>query len=110
MIGLSYSDFLRMDLRQFNNYIEGFVDRREVKINDNKALIKLIASNIAMAVWGNKKFNKSIPDIKLRGESRAAKIANALNALGVTKDGLESFMRRKELKDAKRKQSKQQSE
>lgn len=96
-----------MDFRQFNNYIEGFVDRRETGLNDNKSLIKTHAANIAMAVWGNKKFNQSIPDIKLRGETRASKIAKALNALGVTLDGLDAYMKRKEIKDAKRKQSKQ---
>lgn len=103
MIGLSYTDFLKMDLRQFNNYIEGFVDRRETRLNDDKALIKIKASNIAMAVWGNKKFNKPIPDIKLRGESRAAKIAKSLNSLGVTLEGLDAYMKRKGLKNVKRK-------
>lgn len=106
-MSISYSDFLKMDFRQFNNYIEGFVDRRETRLNDNKSLIKTTASNIAMAVWSSKKFNKPIPDIKLRGESRAAKIAKALNNLGVKREGLDAFMKRKELKNGKRKQSKQ---
>lgn len=92
-----------MDFRQFNNYIEGYVDKRETRLNDNKSLIKVTAANIAMAVWGNKKFTQKIPDIKLRGESRASKIANALNALGVTLDGLDAYMRRKESKNGKRK-------
>ena len=92
-----------MDFRQFNNYIEGYVDKRETRLNDNKSLIKVTAANIAMAVWGNKKFNQKIPDIKLRGESRASKIAKALNALGVTLDGLDAYMKRKESKNGKRK-------
>lgn len=98
-MGLPYSDFLKMDVRQFNNYLEGYVDRRERMLNDNVALIKTEASNIAAAVWGNKQFNKPIKPFKLRGESRAAKLARSLNALGVTKEGLDAFMRRKEQKE-----------
>ena len=97
MMGLSYSDLLKMDIRQFNNYIEGFVDRRELAMNDEQSLIKISAMQIAMAVWGNKKFNKPLKQIKLRGESRAAKLAQALNSLGVTKDGLDAYMKRKGL-------------
>lgn len=92
---LSYTDFLNMDIRQFNNYIEGFIDRREQGINDNMILIKPAASNIAMAVWGSKKFNRPTKPIKLRGESRLAKLAKALNSLGVTKEGLDSFMKKR---------------
>lgn len=86
-----------MDIRTFNNYIEGYVDRRETAINDNQSLIKLKAANIAMAVWGDKKFSTPIKPIRLRGESRFAKLARALNTFGVTKAGLENFMKRKGL-------------
>lgn len=96
-MGLSYSDFLKMDIRQYNNYVEGYVDRREINLNDNQSLIKTQASQIALAVWGNKKFNKPLKEIKLRGESRAAKIARALNTLGVTKEGLKHYLKRKGL-------------
>ena len=94
-MGLSYNDFLDMDIRQFNNYVEGFVDRRELKMNDHIPLIKILASQTSLAVWGSKKFSKAIKPIKLRGESRAAKIAQGLNALGMKLKDLDAYMKRR---------------
>lgn len=84
-----------MDIRQFNNYVEGFVDRREIGMNDDLPLIKILASQISLAVWGSKKFNKPIKHIKLRGESRAAKIAQGLNATGMKKKDLDAYMKKR---------------
>lgn len=94
-MGLSYSDFLKMDIRQYNNYIDGYIDRRETNINDNQSLIKTQASQIAMAVWGDKGFRRPLKPIRLRGETRAEMIARTLNGLGVTKKGLYRFLERK---------------
>lgn len=99
MIGIQYSDFLKMDIRQLNNSIEGYIDRRENQLNDNQSLLKTEASLISLAVWGSDKFNRKLEPIRLRGKSRAAKLANALNNLGVQKDGLSAYFesRRKRL-------------
>lgn len=87
-----------MDVRQFDNYCDGFIDNRETELNDAQFLIKVSASQIALAARGNKKFNRPLKPIKLRAESRAARMARTLNELGVKRSELADFMARKERK------------
>ena len=97
-MGIQYSDFLQMDIRQFNNYYDGYIDRREIELNDEQFMIKIAANQIALALHNSKKFNRPMKPIKLRAESRAARMARTLNELGVKRSELADFMARKERK------------
>ena len=80
-----------MDIRKFNNYVDGFVTRREIKMNDSKDVGHAIAAKIAQAVWGDKQFTKPIKEFKLHSEeedvaeSRNRRVYETLKAKGVIK-------------------------
>lgn len=87
-MGVSYGDLLDMDIRKFNCFVEGYINRREVAMNDMKTVGHLVAGKIAAAVWSDKSFKKPIKDIKLKEdadttESRNAKVYKTLKAKGL---------------------------
>lgn len=94
-VGISYSDWLEMDIREFNQYIDGFITRREIKMNDDKDVGHLVAGKIAAAVWGDKSFKKPIKEIKLREdnsiESRNRRVLETLKRKGVRPEHLEGM-------------------
>lgn len=69
MIGISYSDFLDLDIRTFNCLCDGFVNRREIYMNDMKTVGHMLAAKISQAVWGSKDFAKPIDEIRLKDSS-----------------------------------------
>lgn len=88
MVGISYTDLLDMDIRMFNCFISGYIDRREIYMNDIKTVGHLVAGKIAAAVWGDKSFKRPIDDIKLHddnntAESRNLKVFKTLRAKGL---------------------------
>lgn len=80
-----------MDIRMFNSYVDGFITRREIKMNDEKDVGHVVASKIAQAVWGDKEFRKPIKEFKLTSEednvaeSRNRRVYETLKAKGVIK-------------------------
>lgn len=81
-----------MDIRKFNNYVDGFISRREIKMNDEKDVGHVVASKIAQAVWGDKEFKKPIKEFKLTSddedntaESRNRRVYETLRAKGLIK-------------------------
>lgn len=69
VIGVSYSDFLDIDIRTFNSLCDGFTYKRELYMNDIKTVGHMLAGKISQAVWGSKDFSKPIADIRLREQS-----------------------------------------
>lgn len=86
-VGITYESLLDMDIRIFNNYVDGYILRRETSINDSLLVQHIAASKIAQAVWGDKRFSQPIKSIKLldRGviENRNEKVYNTLKAKGL---------------------------
>jgi hypothetical protein len=77
-----------MDIRVFNNLVDGYVLRRQTMMNDQLRIEHLAAGKIAEAVWGSKSFKKPFKDIKLIEEedtntSRNKKVFNTLKAKGL---------------------------
>lgn len=66
-----------MDIRQFNNYVDGYVLRRETRMNDDLIVGHRIAGKIAQAVWNNKQFSKPFEPIRLLEENNQAARINA---------------------------------
>lgn len=92
IIGIAYNELLDMDIRTFNNYVDGFITRREIRMNDSKDVGHAIAAKIAQAVWGDKQFVKPIKEFKLHentevdiAESRNRRVYETLKAKGVIK-------------------------
>lgn len=85
-----------MDIREYNNYIEGFIIRREMKINDLQNIGHKVAGKTAQAIWGDKSFKRTIPDVKLREEddsveSRNRKVLEALKKKGIRPEHLQGM-------------------
>lgn len=79
---------LDLDIRKFNGYVEGYISRREISMNDAKNVGHLVAGKIASAVWGSKDFKKPIKEIKIKeekdtAESRNARVLRTLKAKGL---------------------------
>lgn len=80
-----------MDIRKFNNYVDGFISRREIAMNDEKDVGHVVASKIAQAVWGDKEFKKPIKEFRLTSEdkntaeSRNRRVYETLKAKGLIK-------------------------
>lgn len=79
-----------MDIRKFNNFVDGFVTHREIRMNDSKDVGHAIAAKIAQAVWGDKQFTKPIKEFKLHEdkdkdtvESRNKKVYETLKLKGL---------------------------
>lgn len=68
-MGLNYSDLMNMDIREFNQAVEGYVDAREEKLNDSAIVAHRGALKTAQAVYGSKDFKDSIADFELRPKS-----------------------------------------
>lgn len=67
-IGIQYNELLDLDIRKFNSYVDGYIKRRETRINDDLLVGHLIAGKISQAVWGSKSFKKPIKEVKLLEE------------------------------------------
>lgn len=76
-----------MDIRLFNSSVDGYLKRRETKINDDLLVGHITAGKISAAVWGDKSFKKPIKPIKLTeentNESRNKKVLACLKAKGI---------------------------
>ncbi len=68
-IGINYSDLMNMDIREFNQAVEGYIDAREEKLNDEAAVAHRGALKTAQAVYGSKDFKETIADFELRPKS-----------------------------------------
>lgn len=91
-IGISYSDLLDMDIRKFNRCVDGFIERREIQMNDSKTVEHMVAGKIAAAIWGDKSFKKPLKEIKLNKleeetleEKSKRKVVETLRKKGVIK-------------------------
>lgn len=63
--GIAFSDLLDMDVREFNDFVDGYNKRRETQLNDNAQIGHLIAGKISEAVWGDSRFTRPIKPIKI---------------------------------------------
>lgn len=70
MIGLSPESLLDIDIRIYNNYIDGYIKRREVYANDIATVGHIVAGKIAAAVWSDKSYKKPIKQIKFSEDKR----------------------------------------
>lgn len=80
IVGVMYSDLLRLDIRKFDLIVEGFNARREMELNDNLRTGHLIAGKIAQAVWASKNYKKPIEKIVIEEAHREAVTADEINA------------------------------
>lgn len=77
-----------MDIRIFNNFVDGYILRRQTSMNDELRIGHMIAGKIAEAVWGSKNYKRPFKDIKLLDEddvntSRNKKVYKTLKAKGL---------------------------
>lgn len=87
-IGISYCDLMKMDIRIFNNYVDGYNMRREIEINDKLQIGHIIAGKISQAVWGDKRFKKPVEHIDLFKnpdvfDERNKKVIRTLKSKGI---------------------------
>lgn len=80
-IGIGYSDLMQMDIREFNQAVEGYIDAREEKLNDEAVVAHRGALKIAQAVYGSRDFRDSIADFELRPKSEEEIIKERLAAM-----------------------------
>lgn len=66
MVGVSVGDMMKMTLNEINILLEGYIDRREIYINDMMYVMHNTASLISLAVWGSDEFPKKTPRLRLR--------------------------------------------
>ncbi len=79
---------MNMDIRIFNNLVDGYIFNRQTRMNDELRIGHLISGKIAEAVWGSKNFKKPFKDIKLIDEddvntSRNKRVFATLKAKGL---------------------------
>ena len=77
-----------IDVRVFNNLVDGYILKRQTIMNDQLRIGHLISGKIAQAVWGSKEYKKPFKDIKLLEEddtntSRNKKVFDTLKAKGL---------------------------
>lgn len=77
-----------MDIRVFNNLVDGYILRRQTAMNDKLRIEHLVAGKISEAVWGSKNFKKPFKDIKLLEDddvntSRNKRVYATLKAKGL---------------------------
>ena len=87
-MGIAYNDLLDLDIRKFNCLADGYISRREARINDDLMVGHIIAGKIAAAVWNDRSYKKPIKQIKLREEkntteSRNERVFRTLKAKGI---------------------------
>lgn len=80
---------LDLDIRTFNNLVDGYTINRETRLNDELQIGHIIAGKISQAVWGDKQFKKPISPIELFKDEadinneRNKKVIATLKAKGV---------------------------
>lgn len=77
-----------MDIRQFNDYVDGYILRRETRINDDILVNHLSADKLLQGLSGNRQFKQPIKPIKLLEENDKsaeinAKVYRTLKAKGL---------------------------
>lgn len=70
MINIDYNNLLDMDIRTYNNYIKGYIKKREVDANDEAFVGHIVAGKIAAAVWADKSYKHPIKEIKFSEDDR----------------------------------------
>lgn len=63
-----------MDLRTFDQYVEGYITNRETRINDSLLVAHKQAILISLAVWGSKDFPNKVETIRLRPKTEEEEI------------------------------------
>lgn len=86
-IGVSFDSLLDMDIRQFNKYVDGYILRRETRINDDLLINHLSIDKLLQGINGSKQFRQPIKQVKLFEEdsisNRNAKLYRTLKAKGL---------------------------
>lgn len=87
-MGIAYSDLLDLDIRRFNNIVDGYILRRQTNMNDTLQAGHVLAGKLISGIYGSKEFKKPIKEFKLLEEedtvaARNKKVYNALKAKGI---------------------------
>lgn len=85
-MGLTLDDFYDCDIRGLNSCVDGFIQRREIAMNDSLLVQHVAAGKIAAAVWGDHSYSKPIKPIKLTSnntESQRDRVIRTLKLKGV---------------------------
>lgn len=69
-----------MDIREFNQAVEGYIDAREDNLNDNAAVQHRGALKTAQAIYGSRDFKDTIANFELREKSEEEIIKERLEA------------------------------
>lgn len=102
MCGLSEDEFKKMDVRKYNCYMEAYIRRRELAMQDQAAVGHQLCGRTADAVWGNNdRFNKPIK-ARLRPETRYDKLADSCNEMNLKKEDVLKRLRKELSKNGKR--------
>lgn len=76
IVGIAYSEMLDMDVRTFDEYVNGYTLRREECVNDLLDIGHAVAGKIAMAVWGSREFKRPFERVRLFVEKDVVTYAN----------------------------------
>lgn len=79
-IGISYSDLMEMDIRKFNQSVEGYIDAREEQLNDSAIIAHREALKIVQGIFGSKNFSDTIADFRLRPKTDEEIMQEKINA------------------------------